>query len=148
MRSVLTSVEKPEGTEFLIIKSNAKQFCSPSKEKYFHSLIILTLFFKSCVNPFVDTTLTFFSRSSSLVSNFSIPNLSTLLFKLLKPLGTFFNLSMSILSTLLFKLLKPRGTFFNLSMSNLSTLLFKLLKTPFAFLNLFLLHNYTNLTQL
>ena len=39
-------------------------------------------------------------------TNLSTPNLSTLLFKSIKPLGTFFNLSMSNLSTSDFKLAK------------------------------------------
>ena len=38
------SVEKLEGTEFLIIKSNTKHFYSSSKEKYFNPLKILILF--------------------------------------------------------------------------------------------------------
>ena len=45
-------------------------------------------------------------KSTGVVLNFAIVNLSTLLFKLLKPLGTFFNLSISNLSTLNFKLAK------------------------------------------
>ena len=39
-------------------------------------------------------------------ANLSTPNLSTLLFKSIKPLGTFFNLSMSNLCTSDFKLAK------------------------------------------
>ena len=46
-------------------------------------------------------------------------------------MGTGNNLSTSNLSTLLFKLLRPLGTFFNLSISNLLTLDFKLAKWTF-----------------
>ena len=52
-----------------------------------------------------------------LVSNVPLSNLSTLLFKLLKPLGTFFNLSISNLSTSDFKLGKSGF----LAKSNVST---------------------------
>ena len=41
-----------------------------------------------------------------MVSNFPVSNLSTLLFKLLKPLSAIFNLSISNLSTSDFKLAK------------------------------------------
>ena len=63
---------------------------------------MLILFIKSCLS----ITLTLFIRLSSLVSNFPVTNLSNLLFKLIKPLGTYFNLSMSNLSTSDFKLAK------------------------------------------
>ena len=52
------------------------------------------------------TTLFTLLKSTGVVSNFAISNLSTLLFKLLKLLGTFFNLSISNLSTADFKLAK------------------------------------------
>ena len=51
-------------------------------------------------------------------------------YSLLKSTGTA-NLSTSNLSTLLFKLLKLVGTFFNLSISDLFTLDFKLAKSTF-----------------
>ena len=49
---------------------------------------------------------TSFFTTTGVVSNFPISNLSTSFFKLLKPLGTFFNLSIYNLSTLDFKLAK------------------------------------------
>ena len=45
-------------------------------------------------------------KSTGIVPNFSISNLAALLFKLIKPLGTFFNLSISKLSTSYLKLAK------------------------------------------
>ena len=45
-------------------------------------------------------------KSTGVVSNFPISNLSTLLFKLFRLVGRFFNLSISNLSTLDFKLAK------------------------------------------
>ena len=52
------------------------------------------------------TTLLSLLKSTGVVSNLPISNLSTLLFKLPKPLGTFFNLSISYLFTSDFKLAK------------------------------------------
>ena len=81
----------------------------------------------------------------------------TILLSLLKSTGVVSNFPMSNLSTLLFKLLKLLGTFFNLSISNLSTSDFKLAKSVFkarsnapspAFFNLFMLHSQKNLNQL
>ena len=51
------------------------------------------------------------------VSNFPMSNLSTLLFKLFKPFGTFFNLSISNLSTSNFEL----DQLFFLAKSDVST---------------------------
>ena len=50
------------------------------------------------MTPLFTALLSLF-KSTEVVSNLPISNLSTLLFKLLKPLGTFFNLSISSLST-------------------------------------------------
>ena len=50
---------------------------------------------------------------------------------LLKSTGAGTNLSISNLSTLLFKLLKPLVTFFNLSIPNLSTSDFKLAESVY-----------------
>ena len=70
---------------------------------------------------------------------------------MLKSSAVVFNFPMSNLSNVLFKLFKLIGTFFNSSMSNLSTSDFKLAKsvfsakddasTPVAFFEFVLLHN-------
>ena len=62
-----------------------------------YSVLLTTSFF---------TALLSLLKSTGVVSNFPISNLSTLLFKRFKPLGTFLNLSISNLSTLDFKLAK------------------------------------------
>ena len=59
--------------------------------------VFLTTFF---------TTLLSLLKSTGVVYNFPISNLSILPFKLLKPLGNFFNLSISNLSISHFKLAK------------------------------------------
>ena len=45
---------------YLLNVINTKKFCNPPIEKYFAPLIILHLFIKSTVNPFVDIILNFF----------------------------------------------------------------------------------------
>ena len=75
-------------------------------------------------------------------------------FKLLKSTRVVFNLTRSNLSNLLFKLPKLIGTFYSLSISNLPTSDFKLVKSAFLaklmnqnqlrFLSLVLFHNETN----
>ena len=64
---------------------------------------ILALYSVFLTIPFFTTLLSLL-KSTGVVSNFPISNLSSLLFKQLKPLGTYFNLSISHLFTLDFKL--------------------------------------------
>ena len=80
-----------------------------------------------------------------LYASFLTSSLFTASLSLLKSAGTGTNLSTSNLSILLFKLVKLVGTF-NLSIFNLSTINFKLAKsgdvpTPVAFFKSALLHN-------
>ena len=59
-----------------------------------HSVFLKTLFFNILLSLL---------KSNEVVSIFPVSNSSSLLYKLLKPLGTFFNLSISNLTTLGFK---------------------------------------------
>ena len=67
--------------------------------------MILTLYSVFLATSFL-ATLPGLLKSTGVVSNFTISNLSTLLFKLLKSFGTLFNLSISNLLTSGFKLTK------------------------------------------
>ena len=78
---------------------------------------------------FVFTTSLSPLKSTGAVSNLPIPNSSALLFKVFKPLGTFFDLSMSSLSIFDFNL---DNSAFSASFA---------LSTPVAFLRQILLHN-------
>ena len=73
-------------------------------------LILVTFFTNSSysvvLTTSIFTTLLSLIKSTGIVSNLPIHNLSTLLSELLKPLGAFFNLSTSNLSTSDYKLAK------------------------------------------
>ena len=89
-----------------------------------HNIIICLL-----TSPVVPVALTFLTNSS--YTSFLTFSLSTTSLNLFQSVVTGFKLSASNLSTLLFKLLKPLGTFSNSTISNLSKSDFKLTKSAF-----------------
>ena len=100
------------------------------------SILFILALYTSFLTASFFTTLLSLLKSTGIVSNFPLFNLSTLFFKLFKLLGKFFNSSISNLPASYFKLDK------------LVVLAKDDVPTPVAFfINLFSLHDETNLIQ-